>query len=281
MQNDVQGHSPSILIAGAGHSGSTLLGLILGSHSAAFYAGEAKKVVYIGDPTKPERKRVCKLCGADCRVWGMFPATTGEQLYRILRERTGKQTIVDSSKSLAWLRARIDDELKSWTAPVLLFLQRDGRAVFNSRVRKYPDREPEAIAAKWAQQVDSTRALFESYEGPRLIVRYEELATEPERVVQEICELAGLTFEPGMLNFTAFEHHVLGGNNGTQFQVARAQERQDDTLAQPGDRHGDYYHQHPSGIALDLRWRTELSPDMLAIFESVAAETNQSLRWKE
>jgi hypothetical protein len=277
----MQKRRPAILIAGAGHSGSTLLGLILGSNSQAFYAGEAKKVVYLGDETKPERKRVCKLCGGDCKVWGTFPPTRGEQLYDALRAQTGKATIVDSSKSLAWLRARIADEEASWTAPVLLFLQRDGRAVFNSRVRKYPDRDPVAVANKWAGQVESTMALYEQHGGPRMVVRYEELATEPERVVREICELAQLSWEPGMLDFASHEHHVLGGNNGTQFQVARAQELQDDTLAQPGDRHGDYYHRHPSGIALDLRWRTELPAHLLTIFESVAAGTNQTLRWKD
>ena len=50
-------------IIGAGHSGSTLLGMMLGAHSSVFYAGEAKKSVFLGDPTKPKRKRECKLCG--------------------------------------------------------------------------------------------------------------------------------------------------------------------------------------------------------------------------
>lgn len=47
-----------VAIAGAGHSGSTLLGLVLGSLDDVFYAGEAKKTTFIGDPKKPLRKRI-------------------------------------------------------------------------------------------------------------------------------------------------------------------------------------------------------------------------------
>ena len=52
-----------VWIGGAGHSGSTLLGLCLGSHPDMLYAGEAKKSALLGDPSKPLKKRACKLCG--------------------------------------------------------------------------------------------------------------------------------------------------------------------------------------------------------------------------
>ncbi|NEQ24618.1 MAG: sulfotransferase, partial [Microcoleus sp. SIO2G3] len=59
-------------IAGAGHSGSTLLGFILGSHSQGFYCGEAAKSRYLQDDSKKLIKRVCKLCGENCQIWGDF-----------------------------------------------------------------------------------------------------------------------------------------------------------------------------------------------------------------
>ena len=61
----------SVMICGAGHSGSTLLGMILGSHSQAFYMGEGGKARYLGDEKKPLRKRVCKICGEACPVWSV------------------------------------------------------------------------------------------------------------------------------------------------------------------------------------------------------------------
>ncbi len=46
-------------MTGAGHSGSTLLGMMLGAHPEIFYAGEAKKAAYLHDERKPLRKRQC------------------------------------------------------------------------------------------------------------------------------------------------------------------------------------------------------------------------------
>ncbi|MEJ2251088.1 MAG: hypothetical protein P8Y97_15725 [Candidatus Lokiarchaeota archaeon] len=50
-------------ISGAPHSGSTLLGLILGSHSKSFYAGEANKTRFIGNDkiNGPNEDKACKI----------------------------------------------------------------------------------------------------------------------------------------------------------------------------------------------------------------------------
>ena len=41
---------------------------------------------------------------------------------------------------------------------------------------------------------------------PGFTVRYEELTTEPERVVRELCEFLGVPFQPAMLEYGAFDH---------------------------------------------------------------------------
>ena len=45
-----------VFVAGAGHSGSTLLGLALGAHPEIFYAGEANKSQLLSDANAPLRK---------------------------------------------------------------------------------------------------------------------------------------------------------------------------------------------------------------------------------
>ena len=122
--------APDVLwIAGAGHSGSTLLGLMLGSHSRAFYAGEAKKASFLHDETKPMRKRTCKLCGTACPVWGDFPQVPMSSLYETLAAKTRASLIVDSTKGLDWLHARIEEVAAGEGKGTLVFLSRDGRAV--------------------------------------------------------------------------------------------------------------------------------------------------------
>jgi len=265
----------AVFIGGAGHSGSTLLGMLLGSHPSVFYAGEAAKTRYLGNPKAPARKRVCKLCGPDCRVWGDFVPAAAPHLYAQLAERTGKPIVVDSSKNLSWLAEQ--------TAAVgehaaLVFLLRDGRAVVNSRLRKYPERDPRILIDEWATKIADTEAFYDAFEGPKAKVRYEELATDTERVVRDLCVVLGLDYTPSMLSFAAHEHHVLGGNNGTQYQVARAQDL-DDPFVKLTERTA-YYADHPRGIHLDLRWEREMPPEVLRLFEELASARNAALAWE-
>lgn len=266
----------TIFIGGAGHSGSTLLGFLLGSRADTFYAGEAAKVRFLGDADKPLRKRSCKLCGLDCPVWSTFRPRAEPDLYEQLSRHVARPIVVDSAKGLDWLPAGIEAVQRGGGRAVLLFLTRDGRAVINSRVRKYPERDPAEEIARWRRSIEGTGAVFEAHTGPRLHVRYERLATEPEAVLREICDVVGIGYAPSMLRFAEHEHHVLGGNNGTQFQVARAQQR---VVDGPPARSRDYYADHPDGIQLDLRWRSELSAEVLELFERLAGSINQPLRW--
>jgi len=267
-----------VAIGGAGHSGSTLLGLVLGSHSHVFYAGEAKKTLFIGNPDKPLRKRVCKLCGPGCEVWSRFTVPPEPDLYEQVARITGRSVIVDSTKKPDWIRAR-RAELDAVGVPHrLIFLARDGRAVVNSRARKYPDRSPEALVDEWVGQIEATEALRRERPDEALLVRYEALATQPEETVRAVCAFLGLEFEPGMLAYETRDHHPLGGNTGTQSVVARANELDSDLAKVPG-RSRDYYAGLRGGFSLDLRWRDELPAAVLDAFEARASGLNERFRW--
>ena len=273
----------SIVICGAGHSGSTLLGLILGSHTSCFYCGEAAKIRYLGDTRKPLRKRVCKLCGENCPLWSSFCWRPGIPLYSQIAQAASRRRVIDSTKNVAWIRERLAEvqHCPEAAEPVLIFLQRDGRAVVNSRRRKYPERSIERLTGDWKQQIERTRELYHTYDGPRCQLRYEDLARDPENAVRELCRALGLDFEPAMLDFDSHEHHPLGGNNGTQYLVARAR-HQDPATAfvrlLPRNRH--YYVEHGGAIELDLRWQDELDPRQLERFERLAGDVNRDLRWE-
>ena len=270
-----------MMVAGAGHSGSTLLGMILGSHSQAFYMGEGGKARYLGDASKPMRKRVCKICGEDCPIWSDFVWDQEAALHAQVAQHVGKTIIVDTTKKDLWINARAAELREIGAQPHLILLTRDGRAVVNSRIRKYPERDPAKQIDDWMAQMQRSETVFENFDGPKLKVRYEELSTATEKVAREICQLLEIDFEPAMLRFAQTDHHVLGGNSGTQFIAAR--ERFDDpdkAFVSLNDRTRTYYKDHHGGIELDLRWKHELSTEHTALFDQLAGSYNESMKWE-
>tara|TARA_R110002072_G_scaffold84304_5_gene191086 strand:- start:889 stop:1731 length:843 start_codon:yes stop_codon:yes gene_type:complete len=271
-----------VMICGAGHSGSTLLGMILNGLQGAFYMGEGGKVRYLHDEKKPLRKRVCKICGEGCEVWSKFHWDRDQPLYPQIAAHTGARIVVDSTKDQSWITQRTDELLSVNAEPYLLFLTRDGRAVINSRLRKYPDRDPQAQMEDWMGQITRSEALFHQFPGAKLRLRYEELASEPERVARALCDFLGEDFTPDMLDFHTTPQHPLGGNSGTQYVAARGQlEDPEDAFVTLTDRTREYYQDHPDAITLDLRWKQELSDAHAALFEKIAGDFNQPLKWGE
>lgn len=267
----------AVMICGAGHSGSTLLGMLLGRADGAFYVGEGAKARYLGDMSKPLRKRACKVCGDDCPVWSGLTWDGEEPLYPLVAAHAGVPTIVDSTKRPEWIEARADETWASGATPHLILLLRDGRAVVNSRIRKYPERPVADLVEDWMRQMADSRALFDAFRGPKLEVRYEALAADPETVMSRVCDFAGLTYAPAMLDIAGGEHHPLGGNNGTQFLATR--DNGQASLVQPGERSRTYYEQHGGSIRPDMRWKTELSAENAALFEQMAGTANQPCAW--
>lgn len=271
----------SMMVCGAGHSGSTLLGMILGSHPDAFYMGEGGKVRYLHDEKKPLRKRVCKICGEACPVWSRFRWDAAQPLHAAVSAHTGASIIVDTTKDEEWIRDRAAETRTAGGRPVLIFLTRDGRAVVNSRIRKYPERDPADQIRQWSDKIATSRQLFDAFDGDKIEIRYEELAVETERVIRRVCRTAGITFHPSMLDYTATDHHVLGGNSGTQFLLAKARlDNPEQAFVSLSDRTRDYYGQHSGRIDLDLRWQEEMSTAHLALFDRLAGTINEPIKWE-
>jgi hypothetical protein len=268
-------------VGGAGHSGSTLLGLVLGAHPQVFYAGEANKSRFLGDVSVKARKRTCKTCGESCRVWSGIEARLREMdLYEALSERTGRPIVADSTKSIEWIDTQIDRLARLGVALHFFFLGRDGRAVVASALRKRPETSAREHAASWVAQIEATEALVTRFPGPVTRIRYEALATDPARTIGEATRALGLEIVPAMLDPFTTEQHPLGGNAGTQSLLEGARTAAGGELAIGGDKR-DYYASHPRGFVLDLRWKSELSADALAAFDAVAGETNRSYAYAE
>lgn len=273
----MQQHQHVCFIIGTGHSGSTLLGLLLGSHSRCFYGGEIKKITARSSPSA-SAKGLCRICGTDCPIWG---AVGGDEqpIYPALAAHTGAAVVIDSAKNTDWIRQQIELLRPTAFQPALLYLRRDGRAVINSRIRKYPDEPVAELIQDWMTQVELTNALYEQFDGPKLALRYEQLSLDPAGELGRICELLGLAFEERMLRYYEHAHHTLAGNTGTHYLLAKAQNI-DTPRIQLSDRNAYYYAEHPLGIRLDLRWKSELNQEHRQLFESLAGHLNQPFAWE-
>jgi len=270
----------AVMICGAGHSGSTLLGFVLGSFPNAFYIGEGAKLRYLHDERKPLRKRVCKICGPDCAVWSTFKWDQSKPAYLQVANHTGASIVIDSTKNTKWISDRTAEIRDTGATGYLVRLLRDGRAVLNSRFRKYPEKNPEEQITAWLDQIRSTEALYDAFQGPKLTVHYEDLATQTSDTVRKLCAFLRLPYDPSALDYGRKDHHPLGGNNGTQSLVARRQGKKRDNFAPSNARSRDFYENHSGGIELDLRWQSEMKPENIALFEKLAGSVNESMRWE-
>jgi hypothetical protein len=288
-------------ILGTGHCGSTLLDLILSSHSRAFGLGELRSLAR-SDRFFRFEAPVSNISGFDDTFWTretvravepffralslprrvlarLLPATDRRRadLYRYLFERTGADVLVDSSKGARWfrqfLRGRPDD-----IDGYAILLRRDPRAVVNSYYRKYPDQGVETLARQHKRQWDGLTEFMSTHTGPKLELSYETLASEPEAVARRACEFLGLDFEPSMLEFWRHEHHHIAGNAGTKSLIVKFRSQASEALIDARytglHQHGttrEYYQQHTLAIQLDERWKTELSPEAIGIIDTVMA----------
>lgn len=274
-------NTTAVFIGGAGHSGSTLLGLALGSHPQVFYGGEARKSIFFGNEKKPLRKRMCKVCGPECKVWNHLVVNDEIDLYEALSRRTGRPVTVDSTKSLEWLTQQSALAHSRGAKVILLFLSRDGRAVVSSGLRKYPEETATQHAEKWMSQMQGTAAFAAQFPGVVERVRYEALVTAPEATLRRLCAVIGIAFDPAMLDPFSSEQHPLGGNAGTQSLLQKAQTKPEGGSMPISGSKKDYYASHPKSFVLDLRWKRELPAAALAEFEAVAGALNAQYAWNE
>ncbi len=96
-----------VFILSSSHSGSTLLSLLLGSHSQTASIGELHKMFYTEEPG------TCALCLdrlTTCPLFHDVADQTPHDMYLALFERTGKNILIDNSKRLWWSEQHLNDD---------------------------------------------------------------------------------------------------------------------------------------------------------------------------
>jgi hypothetical protein len=261
---------PFPFVVGSGRSGTTLLRLMLEQHpdlaippesyfpismrhrvpryvSAAGFDLDA----YVTDLLANVRFRDWDLDEATVRgaLHGVEPIGWAEAIRRTFALYAAKEGKPRYGDKTPWFIMRVAELSELFPEARFVHLIRDGRDVALS-IREMswgPSRMP-ALAEFWAKRIrvgrtDGRRLGNERY----LELRYEDLVDDPERELRRVCAFLAFDFRQEMLEYS-------GRARSAVLEREREQHRH---LSKP--------------VTKGLRdWRTQMSPDDVAVFEAVA-----------
>lgn len=259
-------------ILGCGFSGTTLLDLILGSHSRMIGLGEIHANAF--DAFLDENQIcTCLFKARECHFWGkvlkLLHQYKGEESFRLapvngsssdgivqnttrlfqaIKEVSSAEILVDSSKRTRRAHLLVESGL---IQSKVIHLVRDGRAVAYSYVKR-GHRFRQAVS-QWKETNIAIRDWMATSRAPdHLSVRYEDLCAQPIETSRRICEFLGLGWEAKMMSFGQKTHHNVRGNP-MRFSIS------------------------DSEIKLDETWRDHLGDDDLDLFEELAGSLSLQL----
>lgn len=258
-------------ILGDGYSGSTLLDMILGSHSRMCGLGEIDAESFDDFLTRNQlctclfRARECHfwaevlrrlgkvgagaeftLGGADGEAGGVTRRTL--ELFRAVKEVSGAEVLVDSSKLFERARELAES---GEVEPKVIHLVRDGRGVAYSHMKR--GQSFEQAVFHWVKRNAEVQGWLTSAGAPRhVVVKYEELCARPAETARRVCEFIGAEWEPQMMNFGLRPHHNVRGNT-MRFLIK------------------------DSSIKLDEVWKGKLRAEEFSLFERLAGPAARQL----
>lgn len=295
-----------VFLVGAGRSGSTLLELILDGHSQIRGLGELNHLTGILDRSPPANERFCSLCGDDCDLWNRtydvsvisrYFSSGGilsgprrsflrrfKSIYAYFAAWGPEPILVDSSKNARWIRRALRPSYV-WRKmkPVIVYLVRDGRAVVSARLRTHSNMTIEQVTLDWLTRIRESNRLFHEFPAASSYqLAYEHLAAEPEVAVRDLVRFLGVEYEPSMLKYWEYPHHIVGGNQWLINSYIRHCTEGDEATSGEGRNvwegagSVEWHAKTGPGIRLDERWRNELVGEQLAVFEQIAGKDNRS-----
>src|SRR5687767_1610349 len=276
---------PVPFVVGVGRSGTTLLRLMLDAHPEMAVPPETAFVPKLIDAAREEDATPESLAEVlvTHRRWGDFgleadelterwralpqikPGPAVRTFFELYAEKQGKPRWGDKTPGYTQHIRKISKVLPEAR---FIHLIRDGRDVTLSRTQTLALKDvPIAKSARrWKKRLKRARrqgAKVDHY----LELRYETLVSEPEATIRQICEFIELPFDPAMLS-----HH--------ERSEERLQELDRDIPAMGGrlprsaESRMALHERTTKPIDTEAigKWRTQMAPEDVAEFESVAGD---------
>ena len=239
LQQPTAEHKPLriLYITSRGHSGSTLLDLLISGHSALTSVGELKML-----SSDDRQRKLCSCHGLEpevCPYWHAVQLDLVQRtglrfadlrldspdpwihhqhnlaLYESVAAVSGCRVIVDSSKSLPRLRDLLQgQELYGGYELLPIHLLRGSLGLVHSYVKNgsvATRRDLALICYHYINNFFRTEALLRP--RPHLFVRYENLARRPALELQRIMQSLAIPFEPDQLDWGRGPRRNIHGND--------------------------------------------------------------------
>lgn len=217
-----------VAVCGVSFCGSTLLARILGSLPGVANIGEShwlgeRRVDGSTVPARPDIEDFalqphCRSCGPRCQVldreFRVALLADPRDWYQKIAARLGTRILVSADKNYRKLE-RLDPELRLDA----LVLFKDPLHAANSHCRYAilrgapapTERDVAEYLERWARSYEHFLDRF-AVKGRKVVVSWDRLSTDPERLLPALCDALALTWVPSALREIAPAQHCLGGN---------------------------------------------------------------------
>jgi hypothetical protein len=248
-----------IFIVGCQRSGTTVLRLILDSHSHISCGPETR---FLADMERIVTKDWTRLSrfGFDQEAWLERMATFFGGIHHDYAIGRGKQRWADKTPLYA---LHMDFVARLFPDAQFVHVIRDARDVAVSHRKRFGYRSCVTSAIKWPRYIAAARAsAADLAPGQYYEVRYERLVSDPETTLRGLLEFLGEDWEPQILQFTDQPHDVPERYHA---QLSSRQASAHTQAAVYGSRIGSY--------------RRELDPAMRALLWLTSRSTLRDLEY--
>jgi hypothetical protein len=234
-------------VLSATRSGSTWLGLVLGSHTGAATLGEFFRPFLISGHV------ACRLCEAngrrDCVRLHGIETIAPDDAFTFAADRLQCGLLIDVSKRLDWCVRFLD---RPGVDPKLVHLVRHPCGFVSSEARRRAG-SPEELLSIWQKENELIDAFTRASKAPSMLVCYDDLADQPDRHFPILCDFLGISWNAKSLQYWNFPHHGLGGNGAASLYL-RGRLVENYTTGDDA-----FYQDLPSrAISADRRWQVQL-----------------------
>lgn len=200
-----------IAICGPNHSGTTMLGAILGSSKNWAdnpHLGEVH--AYYRKQSRIYNSKKCIVCREGCEKWEGINVKH-KRPYRNLSNVFETEVFVDSSKTIGWFRQH-----QEYLEVQYVFIWKDlvslRQSLCDRQARlKWTNAQLEARYSSQLRNLIHQVGALAEMPGGFVGLSLESLLADPSSMTRRLCDILDLEYFEGKEKFWNFEHHHVGG----------------------------------------------------------------------